>query len=356
MKNPPGYGSIVNLGKGRRKPIAVRIPNGKKFNKNGIEVTNYKYLGYFTKEDKDKALKLLSDYNSGIATSMPIAATCPTFKEMADIWIEKHIKHIEARKGAVSVQLVHSYNAAIKKCESIHTKPINRVKFQDVQDIADSISDMSMSTVSNTKTALYETFDLARKQKYITENFINDIDFLYKQKEDKIHSSFTRGEVSKLWENKDNANAQIILIMIYTGLRIEEFLSMQTCDVHLREKYMIGGVKTLSGKNRIIPIADKIYPYVCGIYNKDNSYLFNNGGKRCCRSVFMDSVWNPTMEQLGMNHLPHDTRYTCATLMDRAGVNDNCKKTILGHAKQGVTNKIYVEKDLQDLLDAINMI
>lgn len=42
--------------------------------------------------------------------------------------------------------------------------------------------------------------------------------------------------------------------------------------------------------------------------------------------------------------------------MDRAKVNENCQKSILGHEKEGTTNKIYVEKDLQDLLEAINSI
>ena len=137
MKNPPGYGSIVDLGKGRRKPIAVRVPNGKKLNKNGIEVMDYKYLGYFSREEKAEALKLLADYNSGIPTNMTTTSPSPTFKEMADLWLEKHIKHLHVKKGNASVQLRHSYTAAINKCSAIHTKPINRVKFQDIQDIAD---------------------------------------------------------------------------------------------------------------------------------------------------------------------------------------------------------------------------
>lgn len=356
MKNPPGYGSIVDLGKGRRKPIAVRVPNGKKLNKNGIEVMDYKYLGYFSREEKAEALKLLADYNSGIPTNMTTTSPSPTFKEMADLWLEKHIKHLHVKKGNASVQLRHSYTAAINKCSAIHTKPINRVKFQDIQDIADSISSMSMSSVTNVKTALFETFDLARKQKYITENFINDIDFLYKQKEDKIHSSFSRDEIMELWKHKEDPHVQIILIMVYTGLRIEEFLSMQTTNVHLSEKYMIGGVKTSAGKNRIIPIANKILPFIRQLYDPSSQYLFSHCKKRYSRSFFIDQVWDPVMQRLSMEHLPHDTRYTCATLMDRAGVNENSKKTILGHAKQGITNQIYVEKDLQDLLEAINMI
>lgn len=359
MKNPPGYGSIVDLGKKRRRPIAVRVPNGKKFNKQGKEIIDYKYLGYFerTKQGKMDAQSLLAQYNAGTAIDIPRTTTsCPTFKEMADIWLAKHLGHIKAQKGEVSKQLSHSYNAAIKKCSSIHGKRIDAVKYQDIQDIADSASGMSVSTVTNLKTVLFGTFDLARKQKYISENFIEDIDFLYKSKKDKIHSSFTRDEVSFLWENNSIKNIRIILILIYTGMRVEELLSTKTDNVHLDNKYIIGGVKTTAGKKRIIPIADKIYPFVEELYNEHKIYLLSQEGKRYSYGKFMELIWEPSMLYLNMEHLPHDTRYTCASMMDRAGVNENSKKTILGHAKEGITNRIYVEKDLQDLLTAINII
>jgi len=359
MKNPPGYGSIVDLGKKRRRPLAVRVPNGKKFNKQGKEIIDYKYLGYFerTTQGKQEAQILLAQYNAGVAVDLPKnTSTCPTFKEMADIWLEKHLTHVAAQKGKVSEQLERSYKAAIKKCDAIHGKRMDLIKFQDVQDIADSISTMSSSTVTNVKIVLFETFDLARKQKDITENFVNDIDFIYKTNEDKIHSSFTREEIALLWKHSEHPKVQIALIMIYTGVRIEELLSMKTENVYLKDKYMIGGVKTSTSINRIIPIADKIIPFVQTLYNPKSLYLLHHNFKRYTRNLFVEEIWEPVNTLLGFQHLPHDTRYTCASLMDRAGVNENSKKTILGHAKEGVTNKVYVEKDLQDLLEAINMI
>ena len=359
MKNPPGYGSVIDLGGKRRRPIAVRVPNGKKFNKQGKEIIDYKYLGYFerTAQGKKDAKTLLAQYNIGAAVDLPQKTNaCPTFKEMADIWLEKHLEHIALKKGQASRQLNDSYRAAILKCSPIYGKRMDLVKYQDIQDIADSISSMSDSTVRNVKTVLFSVFDLARKQKYITENFISDIDFIYKKKVDKIHSSFTRDEVSLLWKHSEDRNVQIILVMIYTGLRIEELLAMKTENVHIEEKYMIGGVKTDAGKDRIIPIADKIFYFVRELYSTENKYLLANRQKRYSRTFFMSSIWNPTMDILSLSHLPHDTRYTCATMMDRAGVSENTKKTILGHEKTGITNKVYVEKDLQDLLDAINML
>ncbi|TCL54767.1 hypothetical protein EDD76_1188 [Kineothrix alysoides] len=62
------------------------------------------------------------------------------------------------------------------------------------------------------------------------------------------------------------------------------------------------------------------------------------------------------MEKLRMELLPHDTRYTCASLMDRAGINENYKKLILDHARPDITNSTYVQKDLLDLINTINII
>ena len=66
MKNPNGYGRIVDLGKNRR-PIAVRVPNGVKLTEDYREIPQYKYLGYFerTPQGKKDAQLLLAQYNAG---------------------------------------------------------------------------------------------------------------------------------------------------------------------------------------------------------------------------------------------------------------------------------------------------
>lgn len=358
MKNPPGYGSIVDLGKGRRRPIAVRVPNGKKFNKQGKEIIDYKYLGYFerTKQGKQEAQIMLANYNAGISIEITPSGACPTFGELADIWLARHLDNVRIRKGEVSAQLEQSYRAAIKRCSPIHGKAIDHIRYQDIQDIADQSKSMSASTINNLKTALYGIFDLARKQKYIETNFINDVEFLYRKSSQGIHGAFTREEVNTLWKHSQDYNIRIVLIMIYTGMRIEEIMRIKKADVHMDEKYMTGGVKTAAGKSRTIPLADKIYPYVQELMKSSGDYLLDNNGHRYSRSGFLSFIWAPAMQIIQADHLPHDTRYTCASMMDRAGVNENAKRTILGHVKDGVTNKVYVQKDLQDLLDAINMI
>ena len=63
------------------------------------------------------------------------------------------------------------------------------------------------------------------------------------------------------------------------------------------------------------------------------------------------------MNNLKLNHAPHDCRYTFGYLADKAGMNEICKKIIMGHSVQNkgdVTSNVYTEKTLQDLLVEVN--
>ena len=64
-----------------------------------------------------------------------------------------------------------------------------------------------------------------------------------------------------------------------------------------------------------------------------------------------------TLDLLGIEkHTPHDCRHTFSMLCDKYGVNENDKKTMLGHAFQDVTNKVYRHRDLEELRKQIEKI
>jgi len=82
-----------------------------------------------------------------------------------------------------------------------------------------------------------------------------------------------------LWQNTDDLGARTALILC-SGFRPSELLKIKTADVNLEEKYMRGGIKTRASKNRVIPIAEKILPFVAEFYNPKNEYLMSNNGKK----------------------------------------------------------------------------
>lgn len=62
------------------------------------------------------------------------------------------------------------------------------------------------------------------------------------------------------------------------------------------------------------------------------------------------------MEQLNIDHRPHDTRHTCISLLTMAGVDDRIIKKIVGHSGKTVTEMVYTHFEIAPLLEAINMI
>ena len=357
MRNPNNYGTIANLGKGRRRPLGVKVPVGVTVTSDCRERIKYKYIGYFenTPEGKKAAIQLLAEYNQGRTDIAPTLTKKPTFLQVANNWIDRHEMSLTTKNSTNIESNSAHYKAVLNKCSPVFDKRIDIVSYQDIQDIADSVSTMGKSTVMKLKALLNGTLDLARRNGYIPENFINDIDFNYSQKAESIHEAFSDDEIKKLWSMSQDREVKALLIMIYTGFRCTEFMRLRNENIHLKERYMVGGMKTEAGTNRIVPIHEKIVPFV-EYFMSDRDYLFNNQGKMWSYSRFQVAYWVPLMKRLNMDHLPHDTRHTCATLLDRAGANQNCIKDILGHAREGVTNQVYIEKNVKDLINAINLI
>ncbi|WP_347567754.1 tyrosine-type recombinase/integrase [Acidaminococcus fermentans] len=57
-----------------------------------------------------------------------------------------------------------------------------------------------------------------------------------------------------------------------------------------------------------------------------------------------------------MQHLPHDCRHTCATLLSNAGVELKIIQLILGHSSKDITNRVYTHKTIGQFVEAINQI
>ena len=60
------------------------------------------------------------------------------------------------------------------------------------------------------------------------------------------------------------------------------------------------------------------------------------------------------MNQLNMEHRPHDTRHTCVSMLTAKGVDERTVKKIAGHAGNSVTQIVYTHVEIQQLLKEIN--
>ena len=89
----------------------------------------------------------------------------------------------------------------------------------------------------------------------------------------------------------------------------------------------------------------------------DGEYFIANKKSLYSYSVFKNKFWIPLNEELGTNHLPHDTRHTCVSRLAEAKVEQTIIKKIVGHVgAMSVTEKVYTHYDIKPLLEAVNLI
>ena len=363
MKLPNGYGSLVKLSGNRRKPYAIRVsywddtpgqpPKRKQ-----------KYIAYFS--EKKNALSFLAEYNSGaIIPEHQKYSDIPTFAELYEKW-KSYRQSLPTNPTASTWK---NYDIAFNMFTPVHAKKIISIKSSELQECITAKSSKSKTTLGNMRGILKGMWQYAIINEFTEKDITAHLVYHSFQEGTPIHTRFTDKEISSLWDALWTINnVDIILIYIYTGMRPGELLDIKAEDVHLEEKYMIGGSKTEAGINRIIPLHEAIIPLVKYRLEQKRTYLITNKyGNKYTRAGYHNSNFYTLMQRMNMEHAPHDCRYTFASLADQVSMNETCRKIIMGHAlsnKDGtafktggnsdVTRDVYTEKTLQQLLIEVN--
>ena len=148
-------------------------------------------------------------------------------------------------------------------------------------------------------------------------------------------------------------------MLVYNGCRISEFLDLKKEHINLEQQYFdVIASKTENGIRRV-PIADKVLPFYKAWYeSSDCEYLLHTPqNQHFDYRNYKDSYWAPLMESLGFDHLPHDTRHTCISMLVEAHVDQTMIKKIVGHSgAMTLTEKVYTHLDVEALVEAINKI
>ena len=340
MRLPNGYGSIIKNKGNRRKPYQVRITRG--WDDNGKQL--YSTLGWF--EKREEAIIALAEYNS---SPYDIEANKETFTDVFEKWKLEHYTK-------VSDNAIVNYNLAYKYCKSIHKMRFKDIRLTHLQAIIDN-SGKGYPTRKIIKALMNQLFSFAIKNDIVEKKYSQFVDV--GQNEGKINRKpFTKEEIKKLFDNVDKLEwTDTVLIMIFSGLRVGELLDLKTENIHLEERYMVGGLKTKAGRNRIIPINKKIEPFIRKYYNPKNEYLITNfKGNQMQYPNYRREKFDNVMEKLRMKHNPHECRHTFASLMDSAGANKLCLKRIIGHSSQDITEDVYTHKTIEELIETIDLI
>jgi integrase len=349
MKNPNGYGSVIKLGGKRRKPFAARVTAGWELNeKTGKEKQKYDYIGYY--ESRPQAMIALADYNKD---PYDIDAKKITYAEIYLKWSKERYKIGQGDEASYSV--ISSYSTAYNQTKELHDMAFVEIRAHHMQGIIDD-NGLKHSSNIRIKTLFSQLFAYARKND-ITEKDYAEFIVVPQDKNKDDKTPFTNKEIKKLWNHKGKFEVvDAALIMIYTGLRISELLMIKKTDINLEERFLTGGLKTDAGKNRVVPLNEKIIPILKRrIESKGDSLFINSQGDPLLYQTFRRE-WIKITKHLNLDHTIHECRHTFGTLMDNAGANKVSIKKIMGHAISDITDGVYTHKDLEQLLIAVDLI
>ena len=338
MRNENGFGSIVCLdksGKKRRKPWGVRITVGWKDGKQ-----QRKYLGYY-KSQADALIALAEYHKSGVDLDI----TKMTLGEVYDQWIKR-------KEDTLSKSTLQTHNVAYSRFGTLKDKPIREIKTAQLQQWLDNI-DLKPGSKGKIRSTMYQLYEYALTYDIVPKNYAAHLEI--SEKVEKTGAIFTEDEIKILWEHSNDETVQCILILIYTGMRIGELLEIKKDKIYLDENYMVGGNKTEAGKNRIIPIHDRIKPFIEQNINQGN-YIMNSkqGGSLTYNAVVIR--FKKLMEQFNMHHKIHDARKTAVSIMHSSGIPMETVRIIVGHSGKGVTESVYLYKEPKELVNAIHKV
>ena len=255
MRLPNSYGSIEKLGGKRRKPYMVRKTIG--WDKEGRQIR--KIIGYY--ETRQQALQSLAIFNEN-----------PYNIDVKNITIEQLFEKWKNEKyDKISIKTQRVYNMCWNYCKDIANLTVVEIRLTHLQAIVDSMGN-KWSAKKAFKNLFNQLFDFAIKNDINVKKYSSYID-IGKKTTKLIRTPFEEDEINLLWSNIDRMDfVDTILILIYTGMRVGELLDIKLENVHLDKKYMIGGSKTEAGKDRVIPLHDRILPLVEKWYNASKSH------------------------------------------------------------------------------------
>lgn len=360
-KNYTGSVTEVNRPDIRNKFMA-RVTTGHKINKDGKRVQIRKTIGYY--ETQELAERALINYIEEMERTGRVASkgNKQTLQEIWDKFIaDKALQNLsQKRMDAFEYDLIHIPPEIMQLTFEqtnfdLWNKTLNEIKKK-----------VGYSTLKRIRGDFMGLYKYAEKYDVTVKNFPEQYDLGPSLKKGKT-LIFSKRQIEELWalhfKMQGNKEARFavdtVLMLIYNGCRIEEFLSLKSEDVHLSEKYIdITKSKTKAGVRRV-PIHAAVEHIYQEYYDGKQTYFLELNRKKVTYANYRDSYWDRLRDELKWSeHMtPHNCRKTFSSLMRYYSLDVTCQKLILGHeGKLDLQEKTYTVVPTSKLVEEINKI
>lgn len=345
-KLPNGFGSIKKLTGNRRNPFAA-YPPCTVFNESGSPILS-KAIGFY--ETYNDAYQALTEYHKNPFNTDNAGIT---FKEVFEIY-QKSKEYENLKPKSIDSKL-----AAYKHCEKIYNlevRKLNKVICEEVLDAITAGSSTKKNVLTIMKTVIRYSMDMNILTKDCTTNIaITESDPVI----DRI--PYSEKEISTLWQHSDQWQYQIILILLFSGLRVNELLKNTIDNVNLEEKWIYVPKHLAKNKEseRKVPIHDKTIGFFEKFINNPNrgtkmNIIINDSGTVITYNNFCTRDLKKINKKLEHEHKFHDTRHTFASMGTEAGIPELYMQKIMGHKPKSILYNTYTHIAIPELLEWIN--
>jgi integrase/recombinase XerD len=157
-------------------------------------------------------------------------------------------------------------------------------------------------------------------------------------------------------------NKLIVYLLLYTGVRVSELVSIKIADIDLLTSQL--SVIGKGGKRREIGLRQDVLQLVRDYmkeersgsnFNQSDYLLVSQRAEKMHRDAVRDWLAKISKE-LGFKLHPHLFRHTFCTRLLKKGVDLTTVSKLAGHSSVNMTARFYIQTTKQEKMDAVNLL
>jgi len=162
-------------------------------------------------------------------------------------------------------------------------------------------------------------------------------------------------EIEEALQLKSSYVLGAIKLLMYTGCRMGEILTLKWEDVYLNESYI--HLKDSKTGERIVPLNEPAKSILAKVEKKsENPYVFCSGKHKNSHLANIEKAWQKIRKKADLNDVRiHDLRHSFASFAIKQGLDLYQVAKLLGHKNIRTTTR-YAHLAKEDLIKASNIV